>query len=431
MAPPSPSRRLVRIAVRRSGAPRPGTSATPVRVRTRLLLICVESVSFNRLIRNSATPYSKQYARRTVSMRMSAPAATPENPSRTEQSWGGRSIPVRSGAVNEPRRHHHVPRFYPTVGVARSSECSSSAGRASSSRAIPAASPSSPVSTTSSTPPATCLLTSNDGSVRLNGPHRSCCAADRQSFAHFLALQYTRTPERRERIRFPEMVSGWLAGRDLSRELIAEYLTDVHLGFVPADDEIEGAFTYVPVALHDVELSTNEAAMRMMNLGAQQVSPAIEAMRWTVEDDRRGRFISSDTPLTMWRPPTPATSSKESESTHRPRFDSRWTRGHNWSCTASVGRRASTSRPNVPVSATQMSRAAATNSSSGRSTRASGARVCVAPKAPRHAVRARPRNPRERGRHSRANGRHHAQLGAPQVTPMSVMALGADLSAGR
>lgn len=70
-------------------------------------------------------------------------------------------------------------------------------------------------------------------------------------FAEFLALQFTRTPEQRERTLFPERVRTWLEGRDLTRELIDECLSDVHLRFAPAADEVEGGFGSVAVAFND------------------------------------------------------------------------------------------------------------------------------------------------------------------------------------
>jgi hypothetical protein len=51
----------------------------------------------------------------------------------------------------------------------------------------------------------------------------------------YLSLQMTRTPELRERIQFPLRVAEFLGGRDLTRELMAEFLEEIHLDFPPAE----------------------------------------------------------------------------------------------------------------------------------------------------------------------------------------------------
>ena len=46
-------------------------------------------------------------------------------------------------------------------------------------------------------------------------------------------------------------------------------------------------------------------SIELMIASAQELVPHVEAMNWTIEHDRKARFISSDTPLTLWRPATP------------------------------------------------------------------------------------------------------------------------------
>lgn len=113
----------------------------------------------------------------------------------------------------------------------------------------------------------------------------------RRVLAEFLALQFTRTPEQRERTLFPERVRTWLEGRELTRELIDECLSDVHLRFAPAADEVEGGFGSVAVAFNDPDGMTplrlpvvtcwvTSSASR--TTGGRAGGRGIDLLRWTV-----------------------------------------------------------------------------------------------------------------------------------------------------
>jgi hypothetical protein len=127
---------------------------------------------------------------------------------------------------------------------------------------------------------------------------------EREALGAFMALLMTRTPEARERSDFPARVAKYLAGRPLTRELIAEYLETVHLRFKPSDVEVEGAFTMVDVARQDPWLMTKASSIDLMLGSVAQLYSVIDAMEWSVETDRKGRLITSDAPVVMWRTPT-------------------------------------------------------------------------------------------------------------------------------
>lgn len=129
---------------------------------------------------------------------------------------------------------------------------------------------------------------------------------DRQVLAAYLALQVNRTPEQRERMLFPERVHTWLSGRDLTVELVEEYLRDVHLLFAPARSEVQGAFDFAAVALDGrSDPFSNEWAITTMLTSSSQIEPALlHGFSWTVEHERKGRFITSDSPVTLWRTPS-------------------------------------------------------------------------------------------------------------------------------
>lgn len=220
--------------------------------------------------------------------------------------------------VNRPRRHHVVPRFYlnrwggesERLAVRRRTGHSFVAGThnvAVESGFYDIVEPSGTVSTAVEVWLGRVEHAAADvlAAIETTGEPPRTGTQARRALAEFLALQFTRTPEQRERTLFPERVRTWLDGRDLTRDLMHEYLRDVHLRFEPAADEIEGAFSFVAVALNDPDGMTDTDAVDLMVRSAQNVAPAIEGLHWSIEHDRRGRFISSDTPLTLWRPPSP------------------------------------------------------------------------------------------------------------------------------
>jgi hypothetical protein len=128
--------------------------------------------------------------------------------------------------------------------------------------------------------------------------------AEREVLSIYLALQMTRTPEQRARILFPERLATYLDGRELTRELVGTYLADHHLGFTPRANEIEGAWTFASVALRDEYVLTPELSMRIMLTSVSDLAPRLAALYWCVEHDRKERFVTSDTPLVLWRTPT-------------------------------------------------------------------------------------------------------------------------------
>jgi hypothetical protein len=129
--------------------------------------------------------------------------------------------------------------------------------------------------------------------------------ADRVALCRYMALQATRTPEQRERILFASSVSDYAAGRDVTRAIVEQYLEEIHLGFQPSENELSAAYDFVSVALGSPETQTREFAVEMMLRGMEQIAPVLSGFHWTIESDRKRRFITSDAPLVVWRKPTP------------------------------------------------------------------------------------------------------------------------------
>lgn len=140
-----------------------------------------------------------------------------------------------------------------------------------------------------------------DRDGRLPGP------TDEESatLALFVGLQMARTTEAREGVLFPLRVVEWAAGREVTQELVAEYLETKHLGFKPSAPEVDGAWTFVTVAVRTAPETLSEAfAARMMLENAWELSRRLLALNWAIEIDPRHGFITSDSPVVTWREPS-------------------------------------------------------------------------------------------------------------------------------
>jgi hypothetical protein len=127
---------------------------------------------------------------------------------------------------------------------------------------------------------------------------------DSGTLAMFIGLQIARTTQHRERVLFPQRVIDWANGRDVTRELVAEYLETRHLGFAPDPREVDAAHTIVRVAQRDAPDTLNqEFAVQMMLTSAFEISKRLLSLHWSIEVDRRREFITADTPVVLWRKP--------------------------------------------------------------------------------------------------------------------------------
>lgn len=146
------------------------------------------------------------------------------------------------------------------------------------------------------------VIRSIDGSMSVPSPG----SEERVALSEYLGLQISRTPEHRERTQFPLKVSEFLDGRDITLELVTEFLEQIHLGFPPTDGEARGAFNYTSFLLQDPASVTKERSMELMFQTAEAVAPRLASRHWCVEHDRKGRLVTSDTPLMLWKRPSPS-----------------------------------------------------------------------------------------------------------------------------
>lgn len=131
----------------------------------------------------------------------------------------------------------------------------------------------------------------------------SAASDERSVLASYLAVQLTRTPLHRERFMFPERVAQYAGAREVDADLMAEYLEKVHLGFEPADREVQGALHVVQYVLKDRAIFTKDNAIRVAFRDINRLRAILLGMHWSLEISRKPRLITSDAPLVLWRKP--------------------------------------------------------------------------------------------------------------------------------
>lgn len=126
---------------------------------------------------------------------------------------------------------------------------------------------------------------------------------DSATLALFVGLQVARTTQHRERVLFPRRVVDWASGRAITPDLVAEFLETQYLGFEPDRAEVEAAYAIVSLAVQDAHLLTDEFAVEMMLRAAAGISTRLLGLNWSLEFDRKRAFITSDSPVVLWRKP--------------------------------------------------------------------------------------------------------------------------------
>ena len=149
--------------------------------------------------------------------------------------------------------------------------------------------------------PASSALAAIDASGRPPAPGSD----ERHAIASFIAFQMVRTPERRAEMMLAESVAAFLDGRQLTDDLMAEYLETVHLGFKPSTREARAAALWVGYQLYHLDPGTSEMTMRIMYDTATTLTPTLSAMHWSLAVDRKERLITADQPVLVWKRPSP------------------------------------------------------------------------------------------------------------------------------
>jgi hypothetical protein len=123
--------------------------------------------------------------------------------------------------------------------------------------------------------------------IDLDGAPPSGGTEARRALAVVLAFQLSRTTEKREVMLFAGRVSDYAGSREISHELVAEYLEHEHLGFPPRKNEAEAAWIYVTKWLEDMPLGEKEFAIGMMLQTVELFVPRLLALYWSVEVDQK------------------------------------------------------------------------------------------------------------------------------------------------
>ena len=149
--------------------------------------------------------------------------------------------------------------------------------------------------------PASSALAAIDASGRPPAPGSD----ERHAIASFIAFQMVRTPERRAEMMLAESVAVFLDGRQLTDDLMAEYLELVHLGFKPSTREARAAAMWVGYQLNHLDPGTTEMTIRIMYDTATTLTPTLSDMHWSLAVDRKERLITADQPVLIWKRPSP------------------------------------------------------------------------------------------------------------------------------
>ncbi|XVU26460.1 DUF4238 domain-containing protein [Actinoplanes sp. CA-054009] len=127
---------------------------------------------------------------------------------------------------------------------------------------------------------------------------------ERLDLATVMAIQMARTPETRERLLFTDRLATYAAGQEVTLALVHRFLTERHLQFVPEDSEVQGAFDLYHAAALMGKNVTKDDAIDIALSAAPDLAIPLASKRWTLEVARKPRFMTSDSPLVLWRPPT-------------------------------------------------------------------------------------------------------------------------------
>jgi hypothetical protein len=127
---------------------------------------------------------------------------------------------------------------------------------------------------------------------------------ERYNLAFYIAVQHARTRDSRERTAWSRRLRQYAAGREITPDLVASFLREVHLRCEPSESEVAAAHdiaTHAPVPDDDL----TELFLSVIVDPPDELVEHLIAMEWTLEVARKPRFVTSDAPVVRWRAPTP------------------------------------------------------------------------------------------------------------------------------
>jgi hypothetical protein len=128
---------------------------------------------------------------------------------------------------------------------------------------------------------------------------------EREILCEYLAVQFNRTPRTRGAVLFPRRVAEYADGREITEELVADYLEQRHLGHKPSAREARAAWTFVHGARAETGGDpTHTDAVKVTLSAVEACMRPLRARHWRLETCRKPNFLTSDAPLVLWRRPS-------------------------------------------------------------------------------------------------------------------------------
>lgn len=126
----------------------------------------------------------------------------------------------------------------------------------------------------------------------------------RRTLSILLSMQYVRTPENLDRALFSTRAAEHAGVVPVPREAMRNFLHDEHLGFDPDENELSAATDLCNGMLAMGDVPHDQLVLDQFEIGMRHVAPRLESMVWNLERCRKPRFLTSDRPIVLWRPPT-------------------------------------------------------------------------------------------------------------------------------
>lgn len=139
-----------------------------------------------------------------------------------------------------------------------------------------------------------------------NGELPAAGTKEREILCEYLAVQFKRTPRERGMIMFPRKVAEYAGDKEITVDLVAEYLRLRHLGRKPRENEARAAWTWMQGLRSEAGGDPTKTDAVLLTLrGVEGIMSRLRARHWRLEVSRKPQFLTSDAPMVLWRKPSP------------------------------------------------------------------------------------------------------------------------------
>jgi hypothetical protein len=126
--------------------------------------------------------------------------------------------------------------------------------------------------------------------------------SDRQAVALFMAFQRHRTSEGRMRVDFALRAAASTGERPIKEPAMRRFLQEIWGVASPSKAEVQAACDYANYTLAGPDNVWHEAEAHSLAGAVTRIAPRLEALSWRVEVCRKPMLLTSDAPVTCWRP---------------------------------------------------------------------------------------------------------------------------------